>query len=123
MHFENILPPKKTFKISATMTTCKRTKIGNTCCPKVIIKWVIFGLFFIYFRYFIKIVQFLQQQCENDLSSMQCRDSNSRPLDHQSPLITTRQGPTYFPKFGQVFTNKDISVRDFQGGTSLKICR
>ena len=50
-------------------------------------------LFFIYFRRFQHTLQFLQQiivkKCP---SSIWCQDSNSQPLEHESPPITTRPG-------------------------------
>ena len=49
--------------------------------------WTILGIFFIYFWTFSYIGTILQQKCEK--LSMWCHDSNSRPLDHQSPPITT----------------------------------
>ena len=56
-------------------------------------KWVILGLFFAYFRLFKQTLQFLQQinvkQCP---SNIQCWDSNSHTLEHESRPITTRPG-------------------------------
>ena len=48
---------------------------------------------FIYFQSFQTTVQILQHiNVKNDPSSIMCRDSNSQPLDHESPTITTRPG-------------------------------
>ena len=62
-------------------------------------KWANPGLFFIYFRLFKHALQFLQQINVNKCpSSIRCRDSNSQPLEHESPPITTRPGlPPYYP--------------------------
>ena len=55
----------------------------------------IIGLLFIYFWSFQTAVQFLLQlNVKKDPSSMQCQDSNSQPLDHQSLAMTTRPGLT-----------------------------
>ena len=54
-------------------------------------KSTIHGLFFIYFCLFKKILQFLQQiNVKKCPSSKRCWDSKSRPLEHESPRITTR---------------------------------
>ena len=55
---------------------------------------MLLGLFLIYIQSFQKIVKtiLLHINVKNDPSSMQCRDSNSQPLDHQSPPTTTRPG-------------------------------
>ena len=42
---------------------------------------------FVYFRLFKQTLQFLQQ-----ISGIRCWDSNPRPLEHESPPITTRPG-------------------------------
>ena len=52
------------------------------------------GLFFIYFRHFKHTLQIFTtntyvKKCP---SSIWCRDSNSQPLEHESPPITTRPG-------------------------------
>ena len=44
---------------------------------------------FIYFRLFKHTLQILQQKSP---SSIRCWDLNSRPLEHESPSITTRPG-------------------------------
>ena len=51
------------------------------------------GLFFHLFLSFqTHITIFTSNKCEKSSSSIWCRDSNSRPLDHESPPITTRPG-------------------------------
>ena len=56
-------------------------------------KWADPGLFFIYFRLFKHKLQFFQQiNVEKCPSSIGCRDLNSRPLEYESPPITTRPG-------------------------------
>ena len=51
------------------------------------------GLFFIYFRLSEHTLHILQQNiCEKCPSSIWCRDSNSQPLELESPPITTRPG-------------------------------
>ena len=64
-------------------------------------KWANPGLFFIYFCLFKHTLQFLQQiNVKKCPSSMWWRDSNSRPLEHESPPITTRPGlPPCQPNF------------------------
>ena len=48
---------------------------------------------FIYFHFFKHTLQFLQQiNVKKCPSSIRCQDSNSRPLEHESPPITTRSG-------------------------------
>ena len=64
--------------------------VSRTC---FFFKMVLPGLFFIYVCLFKHTLQFLLQiivkKCP---SSIQCRDSNSRPLEQESPPITTRPG-------------------------------
>ena len=48
---------------------------------------------FIYFRHFEQTLQVLQRiDVKHCPSSILCRDTNSRPLAHESPPITTRPG-------------------------------
>ena len=57
--------------------------------------WAILSLFLIYFHLFKQTLQFLQQIYVKKMlcpSSIRCRDTNPRPLEHESPLITTRPG-------------------------------
>ena len=49
-------------------------------------------LFNLFLLFQIKKYNFVTNKCENDAYSMRWRDSNSQPLDNQSPLITTRPG-------------------------------
>ena len=59
----------------------------------VFLNWAKPGLFFIYFRLFKHTLQFLQQiNVKKCPSSIRCRDLNSQPLYHESPLISTRPG-------------------------------
>ena len=53
-------------------------------------KWANPGLFFVYFRSPQQATQFLQQI--NVKKCILCRDSNPRPLKHESSHITTRPG-------------------------------
>ena len=57
-------------------------------------KWANPGLFFVYFRSFSnKHYKFLQQIFVKKYpSSIRCPDSNPRPLECESPSITTRPG-------------------------------
>ena len=50
----------------------------------------LFHLFLSFQRHIITI--FTTNKCEKCPSSIWCRDSNSRPLEHESPPITTRPG-------------------------------
>ena len=52
-------------------------------------QWANPGLFFIYFRLFKNTI-FTANKCEKSLSSIWCWDSNSQPLEHESPPRTTR---------------------------------
>ena len=53
-------------------------------------KWANPGLFFIYFHFSNTHYKFYNKQvCEKCVSSIRCWDSNSRPLEHESPPITT----------------------------------
>ena len=49
----------------------------------------LFHLFLSFQTYYIF---YNKYACEKCPSSRQCRDSNSRPLEHESPPITTRPG-------------------------------
>ena len=54
-------------------------------------KWANPGLFFFYFHLFKHTLQFLQQiNVKKCTSSIWCRDTNSWPLEHESPPITIR---------------------------------
>ena len=55
-------------------------------------KWANPSLFFIYFRPFNTLQFFQQINVTKCPSSTRCRDSNSRPLGHEYPPITTRPG-------------------------------
>ena len=56
-------------------------------------KWANLGLFFVYFRSFqTNNTIFTTNQCEKCPSSIWRWDSNPRPLEHESPPITTRPG-------------------------------
>ena len=49
------------------------------------------GVFLIYFRLLKHLLQFLTtNKCEKCPSIIRCQDSNSQPLEHESPPITTR---------------------------------
>ena len=66
-------------------------------------KWTNPGLFFIYFHLSKHTFLFLQiinvKKCA---SRIWCRDSNSRPLEHESPPITTRPGQEYKLNQGKI---------------------
>ena len=47
---------------------------------------------FHFFRLFKQTLQLLQKNVKKYPSSMRCWDSNPRPLEHESPSITTRPG-------------------------------
>ena len=52
------------------------------------------GFFLIYFCVFKHTLQFFQQiNVKKCPSSLRCWDSNSQPLEHESPSITTRPRP------------------------------
>ena len=56
-------------------------------------KWAISGLFYRLFSVFsIKQYNFYNNICEKSPSSVRYRDSNPRPLEHESPTITARPG-------------------------------
>ena len=58
-------------------------------------KWAKAGLFFVYFHSFqTNNINFTTNQCEKMScpSSIQCRDLNPQPLEHESSPINTRPG-------------------------------
>ena len=55
---------------------------------KMLLKWAILGLFFVYFYIFKQTLQFLQQINVKNVHPV--HDLNPRPLEHESPPITTR---------------------------------
>ena len=79
--------------MTETMVKCKN-KIKNK-------KWSILDPFFCLFSSFQTNITILTTNtCGKCPSSMQCWDSNSRPLEHESPCITTRPGhPPYLIYF------------------------
>ena len=91
------------FRCRLVEQKCLRKMVGDgLTCPKGMKfkKWTIPGLFFIYFCLFKQTsLQFLQQiNVKMCPSSIQCWDSIPRPLEHESPPITTRPGllPKYY---------------------------
>ena len=66
------------------------------------------GLFFIYFQTNITI--FTTNKREKCPSSIWCLDSNPRPLEHESPAITTRPGLPPGRVFVTVRTDLQIKV-------------
>ena len=65
---------------------------GRPVIPTFIFfKWANTDLFYIYFV-FSNTLQILQHQFEKCPSSIRCQDSNSQPLELESPPITTRPG-------------------------------
>ena len=93
------------FKQSNTFTSNKREDLStqillpgfklttswvSLCCRRLLFfkKWANPGLFFIYFRLFQRTLQFLQQI--NVKNVLLVYDSNSWPLESDSPSITTR---------------------------------
>ena len=78
-------------------------------------------LFHLFLPFQTNITIFTANKCEKCPSSIWCQDSNSRPLEHESPPITTRPGlcfiqlngkyavslptylPTYLPTWREVF--------------------
>ena len=73
---------------------------GNSCLHLLFVfliqffKWANPGLFFIYFRVFKHTLQIFttNTNVKKCPSTMRCRDSNSGPLEHELPPITTRPG-------------------------------
>ena len=53
--------------------------------------------------------------------SIQCWDSNPRPLEHESPPITTRPGlpPKLFITFGNIPISRGIRTHDLQNMSLL----
>ena len=59
----------------------------------IFLKWAFPGLFFNLLSSFQTQIKILQQMnVKKCPSSIRCRDSNSQPLEHESPTITTRPG-------------------------------
>ena len=80
-------PTKKQFlRLSDDMVTTMT--FGNIFLKK----WANPGLFFIYFHSFTHITIFTSNKCEKCPFSIRCQDSNSQPLEHESPPITIRPG-------------------------------
>ena len=62
--------------------------------------WPLIRLLSVFFQQMIQILhQINVKKCP---TSMQCRDSNSRPSDYESPLLTTRPG---FPNTFRLFND------------------
>ena len=73
-------------------------------------KWAIPGLFFVYFRLFqTNNTIFTTNECEKMScpSSIRRQDSNPRPLERESPPITTRPG---LPPMLQQFVIKPLPI-------------
>ena len=69
--------------------------------------------FMVYFRSFQTniITEITTNICEKYPSSLQCRDSNPRPSEHESPPITTRPGHLFIclcSAFSNNFTAKNV---------------
>ena len=67
-------------------------------------------LFHLFLSFQTQITTLQQINVQNCPSSIQCQDSNSQPLEHESPPITTRPG---LPPYGgnllcEKFNAKDI---------------
>ena len=99
--FVSIWTPTVPFAAESTCTKLLLLFVANLIyvndrklqCFNLFKKWAIPGLFFIYFRLFVHKLQILQQiNVKKCPSSKQCRDSNSRPLEYESPPITTTPG-------------------------------
>ena len=73
-----------------------------------VLKWANPGLFFIYFHFFKNTLQVLQQiNVKICPSSILCQDSNSQPLERESPPMTTRPGlPPLFNKVWKVLNTE-----------------
>ena len=70
-----------------------RNKFGQHKLWQTCEKWAILGIYFIYFRSFQTTVKISQQmKAKNDPSNVRCRNSNSWPLNLESPPITIRPG-------------------------------
>ena len=68
---------------------------------------------FNFFRLFRHTLQFLQQiNVKKCPSSMWCQDSNSQPMEHESPPITTRPGlpPPWANFFGSVVVKECLKM-------------
>ena len=69
-------------------------------------KWANPVLFFIYFRLFRTHYKFYNKYvCEKCPSILQCQDSNSRPLEQESPPMTTRLG---LPPIDEQLVNRPL---------------
>ena len=79
-------------------------------------KWANPGLFFVYFRSFSnKHYKFLQQIFVKKYpSSIRCPDSNPRPLECESPSITTRPGLPPCISLFDVSCNNLINIRSLR---------
>ena len=103
------------FKQSNTFTSNKREDLStqillpgfklttswvSLCCRRLLFfkKWANPGLFFIYFRLFKPITNFTTNKYVKNIHPV-CRDSSSRPLEHEFPPITTRPRLCFFMKW------------------------
>ena len=95
---------------SAVLRQLKRiifSKYNTGTSILIVQEWANPGFFFIYFRPFKHTLQFLQQiNVKKCPSSIRHWDSNSRPLEHESPPITTKPGlpPKMCPFYKRYFS-------------------
>ena len=81
-------------------------------CEQTFLKWAIPSLLFVYSWSLQTTIKFIQQiNGKNDPSNIRHWDSNSRPLGHETSLITTRLGLlllmwTYFLKIDKIAENE-----------------
>ena len=75
------------------ISCCLSVPIHSLSFRRIIKKWTIPGLFFVYFCLFKQTITFSQQiNVKKCPSSIWPWDSNPQPLEHESPPITTRPG-------------------------------
>ena len=103
---------KKTYRMSTIFSIkCKITWL--TIGPKfedlfIWKNWPPTGLFWVYFLSF-QTNNFYKSKCEKCPSSTQCWDSNPRPSEHESPLITITPGPVHYINHNHINLAKNIN--------------
>ena len=117
--------PRPLFYLFSSFQTHYKFYSKDVCenkdvCEKMSIQYTVpgFELIFICFRLFKPIANFsIKKYVKKCPSSIRCQDLNSRPLEHDSPPITTKPGLT--KNFCKVL-NRTFGTRWERGSTYYK---
>ena len=96
------------YKQRKVQTCEKNSEHFSNSFNNIFVNWANPGLFFIFRLYKTHITNFtINRYVKKCPFSKRCHDSNSRPLEHESPLITTRPGlpPNSFNNIDQCDLN------------------